>query len=90
MSEQKRSFVHVVRERYCKGCNICVSFCPKQVLVLKNGKVFPERPELCIGCRMCELRCPDFAIEVKERREEKQPEENGQIDYTLPPEAHNA
>jgi 2-oxoglutarate ferredoxin oxidoreductase subunit delta len=90
MSEQKKSFYHIVRERYCKGCNICVSFCPKQVLVLKNGKVFPERPELCIGCRMCELRCPDFAIEVMEKVSEKKVEDVGQIDYTLPPEAHNA
>lgn len=91
MSEQKKSYYHIVRERYCKGCNICVSFCPKQVLVLKNGKVFPERPELCIGCRMCELRCPDFAIEVKERSAEPvSPPEPEAVDYTLPPEAHNA
>ena len=30
----KKSFTHVVRERYCKGCNICVAFCPKHVLAL--------------------------------------------------------
>ncbi len=91
MSEQKKSFFHVVRERYCKGCNICVAFCPKQVLVLKDGKVFPERPELCIGCRMCELRCPDFAIEVREKVDEPAPAApNGGVDFDLPPEAHHA
>lgn len=91
MSEQKRGFYHIVHERYCKGCGICVAFCPKQLLVLKNGKVFPERPQICIGCRMCEFRCPDFAIQVrpletKEDESAKEPE----IDLNLPPEAYHA
>jgi 2-oxoglutarate ferredoxin oxidoreductase subunit delta len=89
MSDQpKKTYVHIVRERYCKGCNICVAFCPKQVLSLRAGKVFVERPELCIGCRMCELRCPDFAIEVREKGEDDAygPAEE-ERDYNLPPEA---
>ena len=90
MSEQKKGYFHVIRERYCKGCNICVAFCSKQVLVLRDGKVFPERPELCIGCRMCELRCPDFAIEVHEKKEPEKDEGHGEIDYSLPPEAMHA
>jgi 2-oxoglutarate ferredoxin oxidoreductase subunit delta len=68
MNDQARkAYVHLVRERYCKGCDICVTFCPKQVLTLRDGKAWAERPELCIGCGMCELRCPDFAIEVREK-----------------------
>ncbi|MDP2791805.1 MAG: 4Fe-4S binding protein [Rectinemataceae bacterium] len=90
MSEQKKVYFHLVRERYCKGCGICVSFCPKQVLVLKNGKVFPERPELCIGCRMCELRCPDYAIEIHEKVDEKeQGHDAACVDYAVPPEAQH-
>ena len=88
MSERPaKSFYHIVRERYCKGCGICVAFCPKQVLALKSGKVFVQRPELCIGCRMCELRCPDFAIEVRARDEEPEEGSGGEIDFTVPPEA---
>ncbi|MFZ2634763.1 MAG: 4Fe-4S binding protein [Rectinemataceae bacterium] len=90
MNEQKKGYFHVVRENYCKGCGICVAFCPKQLLVLKNGKVFPERPEICIGCRMCEFRCPDFAIEVKVKGDE--PNHSGDVDnfdLAMPPEAHN-
>lgn len=56
---------HRIMREWCKGCGICVHFCPKQVLELDNGgKVCVVRPEECIACRMCELRCPDLAIEV--------------------------
>lgn len=90
MAETKKGYFHLIREKYCKGCGICVAFCPKQLLVLKNGKVFPERPEICIGCRMCEFRCPDFAIEVKPIEEEN-PHGPGvdAMDLSLPPEAHH-
>jgi len=57
---------HDIQEEWCKGCGICVHFCPKEVLKLddKTNKVFVAHPEKCIACRMCELRCPDLAIEV--------------------------
>ncbi len=57
---------HLITPDWCKGCGICVAFCPTNVLVLNdNDKVFPARAEDCICCRMCELRCPDFAIEIE-------------------------
>ena len=88
MVEKKKRFHHTIREKYCKGCNICVAFCPKQVLILKNNKVFAARPEVCIGCRMCEYRCPDFAIEVRPVEEEIGEETAADIvDLSLPPEA---
>lgn len=49
----------------CKGCGICVAFCPKAVLTLDElGKVQVTASEACIGCGQCELRCPDYAIFV--------------------------
>ena len=91
MSEQKKSYEHVIRERWCKGCNICVAFCPKQVLTLKNGKVFAEHPDQCIGCKLCELRCPDFAIEIREKGTMPHPgKDASDIDYTVSPEAEHA
>ncbi len=49
----------------CKGCGICVAFCPKQVLALDElGKVQVANGDACIACGQCELRCPDYAIFV--------------------------
>ncbi|MDR2819587.1 MAG: 4Fe-4S binding protein [Desulfovibrio sp.] len=52
-----------INRRWCKGCGICVAFCPKQALVLEQEKA-ECRPEKCIVCGMCELYCPDLAIVV--------------------------
>jgi 2-oxoglutarate ferredoxin oxidoreductase subunit delta len=54
-----------VKLEWCKGCEICVTFCPKDVLVMEGGKVKVARLEDCIKCMLCELRCPDFAITVE-------------------------
>jgi 2-oxoglutarate ferredoxin oxidoreductase subunit delta len=56
---------HVINRQWCKGCGICVTFCPKQVLELDEAeKVVAARVEECICCRLCEMRCPDLAIEI--------------------------
>ena len=54
----------VIFENWCKGCGICVEFCPKGVLEYDSakGKALVANPENCIQCGICELRCPDFAI----------------------------
>lgn len=54
-----------INQKFCKGCGICVTFCPKQVLALdERGKIFARDPDKCVSCGQCELRCPDFAIKV--------------------------
>jgi len=86
-AQPAKRFIHIIRESYCKGCGICVAFCPRKVLSLRSGKAFAERPDDCIGCLMCELRCPDFAIEVRARTERSEEGAGGEIDFTVPPEA---
>lgn len=55
-------------EVWCKGCNICVTYCPKDVLAMSHhGKAYVANPERCIQCGLCELLCPDFAITVTPR-----------------------
>lgn len=64
MARKKLEELKINRD-WCKGCGICVSFCPKKVLELDSReKAVVVRPEDCICCQLCELRCPDLAIEV--------------------------
>ena len=61
----------VVNEKFCKGCGLCVNFCPKKVLRISdrlNAKGYYvselyDQPN-CIGCAMCGRMCPDVAITV--------------------------
>ncbi|MBR9982643.1 MAG: 4Fe-4S binding protein [Desulfatitalea sp.] len=64
MAKRKLKEHHIQRE-WCKGCGICVAFCPKQVLEMDAcDKAVAVRLEDCIACEMCALRCPDLAIRV--------------------------
>ena len=57
---------HVIHRDWCKGCGICVHFCPKKVLELDElDKAVAVRLGDCVACRLCEYRCPDLAIEVE-------------------------
>ena len=60
----------IIYHQWCKGCGICVAFCPHEVLEFDEVEQKPvvARPEACNQCGMCELRCPDFAI-TRSRRE---------------------
>ncbi len=64
--------VSVAKNR-CKGCGLCVSICPKQVLVMSkdiNDKGYfyatPANPAACTGCRFCAFMCPDVAITIEQ------------------------
>ena len=62
---------HVINREWCKGCGICVEFCPKKVLELDDeNKAVATRSKDCICCRLCELRCPDLAIEIETEKSE--------------------
>lgn len=55
----------------CKGCEVCVSACPTNVIDMSkevNGKgynyAYPENMEECTGCMNCSIVCPDGVITV--------------------------
>lgn len=55
-----------INTKWCKGCRICIEFCPKKVYdANKRGKPVVVRIQECIDCRLCELRCPDLAISIE-------------------------
>ncbi|MFZ7103817.1 MAG: 4Fe-4S dicluster domain-containing protein [Peptococcaceae bacterium] len=59
-------FVIDINKKWCKGCSICVDFCPKNVLFINDeNKGAVGNIENCTGCMMCEYRCPDYAIRVE-------------------------
>jgi len=65
--KKKNKRKRTVNIEWCKGCGICVAFCPKGVMDLdESEKAAIVRPDDCIDCGMCELRCPDLAIESEE------------------------
>jgi len=60
--EKKRP---VFNREWCKGCEICVEFCPEDALAMDEmEKAHLAHPDRCNGCGMCELHCPDLAIEL--------------------------
>ncbi|MEO0136889.1 MAG: 4Fe-4S binding protein [candidate division WOR-3 bacterium] len=65
MTVATRRFEVIINEKWCKGCEICVVFCPKKVLAMEKTKAKVVNPDACTGCQLCEIYCPDFAIEVE-------------------------
>ena len=61
----------VVDMERCKGCGVCISACPCNVLAFSsqvNGKgyqyVVMAQPDACTGCASCGMICPDSCIVV--------------------------
>lgn len=66
--------VHVNAER-CKECNMCIVYCPADVLVYSEdtnskGYHYPVIAEgkssACVRCEFCDLICPELAIHTTE------------------------
>lgn len=61
------------RTDWCKGCGLCTSVCPKQIIFLNqevtNRKGYHpatvEKLDECIGCANCARICPDSIITVE-------------------------
>ena len=60
-----------ISREFCKGCEICVSFCPQKILSLSkelNSSGYLTavcgKGEECTGCAVCAVVCPEAAIEV--------------------------
>jgi len=66
VKKEKAPPVIVIENRLCKGCEICVAFCPTDVLAMENGVAVVVNLEACTNCQLCDYRCPDFAITVTE------------------------
>jgi 2-oxoglutarate ferredoxin oxidoreductase subunit delta len=61
----------VIDTSMCKGCQLCIGFCPKKNITVSGdlnekgyfpAQIDPKKP--CTGCGICALMCPEAAIEV--------------------------
>jgi len=56
----------IIFARWCKGCQLCVEFCPTGVLAMGEDEIpYVAVPENCTACHWCDTHCPDLAIVVK-------------------------
>lgn len=56
---------------YCKGCELCVSACPQEVIQLDMERLTPKGyhpaylvQDGCTGCGICAIICPEAALTV--------------------------
>jgi len=68
----KSSYIVIDAER-CKGCHLCISACPREIIGLaphinrmgyNPAAVIEEKAHECTGCAACAMMCPDTAITV--------------------------
>lgn len=69
----KKHFRVVIDREQCKGCELCISVCPLQLLTMTttlNRKGYhvaeSSRPKECSGCLKCARMCPEAVIEIWE------------------------
>jgi 2-oxoglutarate ferredoxin oxidoreductase subunit delta len=60
-----------INQALCKGCELCINFCPRNVIALADklnaAGYLPaavKNAAECTGCATCALVCPEVAIEV--------------------------
>lgn len=61
-----RAFRPIIDEKKCINCAFCVTFCPDNAIVLKDGKRGPVNLEYCKGCGICSDICPVKCIKMEE------------------------
>ena len=60
-----------ILSKFCKGCALCVEFCPAEALAIDKKpnqfgvqQAYIVSGKRCTGCQRCVLICPDAAIEI--------------------------
>jgi len=69
-----------VSDDHCKGCGLCVTACPQEVMALDMSRLTPKGyhpvqliAEGCTGCAICAIVCPDAALTVYQEAKKKKP-----------------
>lgn len=62
----------VINTDICKGCDFCITFCPKELIRKEPHSnssgfypaVFCDSEKKCNACKICGVVCPEAAIEI--------------------------
>lgn len=67
-----------VKTDRCKGCELCIQFCPKNALGMSSGRnvggyhaAILRDPDACNGCALCAEMCPEAAITIYRRTKKR-------------------
>lgn len=67
----------VIADDLCKGCALCTSACPQDVLVMSEDQInargyhpveYIDPLGKCTGCGLCAVICPDVVLTVYRQR----------------------
>ncbi len=71
----------IVDEAHCKGCALCTTACPQQILEIDTQTLndrgyhpahLADPAGRCTGCAICAVICPDACITVYREARAKQ------------------
>ena len=73
--QAEKEYKVIVLPEQCDGCELCVEFCPRDVLEIDldsfNSRMLHpaivSHPDECTGCHQCERICPSASIFVTEK-----------------------
>lgn len=52
----------VINRENCKACQRCVSVCPNNSFIIKDGKSSLKEGFVCRDCKVCVAACPNECI----------------------------
>jgi len=76
-SARHRGFVVTIDAERCKGCELCIHFCPRKIIgsleqIDSRGvhSATVQDSTNCTGCLSCVMMCPDLAIQITREPEQ--------------------
>lgn len=78
MEEKKTPRADIIAEQ-CKGCRLCVSECPQELIEMSEElnhlgypyAVFNDPEDKCTGCGLCYYACPEAGTITVYRKQRK-------------------
>jgi len=74
---ESMAYKHIIDNNICKGCGLCITVCPKNVLEMSEEvnsmgyfPAYQACSEKCVFCTTCCIMCPDVAIIITKIAEE--------------------